>query len=42
MYVAPRTVAGKVFDIWRSPGRFTRNPDLVALPGIYLEPEDLY
>ncbi len=28
----PRTVAHKVFDIWRSPGRFTKNPDIVVLP----------
>ncbi len=33
----PRSVAHKVFDIWRSPGRFTKNPDIIALPsGRYL------
>jgi len=33
----PRSVAHKVVDIWRSPGRFTKNPDIVALPtGRYL------
>lgn len=33
----PRSVAHKVFDIWRSPGRFTKNPDIVSLPtGRYL------
>ncbi|MCY4465237.1 MAG: sialidase family protein [Chloroflexi bacterium] len=32
-----RSVAHKVYDIWRSPGRFTKNPDIVALPsGRYL------
>ena len=32
MYIAPRSVDHKVFEIWRSPGRFTKNPDLIALP----------
>ena len=32
MYIHPRSVADKVFEIWRSPGRFTKNPDLVVLP----------
>ena len=32
MHVHPRSIAHKVFEIWRSPGRFTKNPDLVALP----------
>ncbi len=33
----PRSVTHKVFDIWRSPDRFTKNPDIVALPtGRYL------
>jgi hypothetical protein len=27
-----RSVRAKVFDVWRSPGRFTKNPDLVQLP----------
>ena len=32
-----RSVAQKVFDIWRSPARFTKNPDIVVLPkGRYL------
>ena len=32
MYIPPRSVAHKVFEIWRSPERFTKNPDLIALP----------
>lgn len=37
MHIHTRSVAHKVFDIWRSHGRFTKNPDLVALPsGRYL------
>lgn len=32
MHIHPRSVAHKVFDIWRSPGRFTKNPDIVSLP----------
>ncbi len=32
MHIHPRSVAHKVFDIWRSPGRFTKNPDIVELP----------
>jgi len=37
MLIHPRSVAHKVFDIWRSPGRFTKNPDIVSLPtGRYL------
>ena len=32
MYIPPRSVAHKVYEIWRSPGRFTKNPDLIALP----------
>ena len=37
MLIHTRSVAHKVFDIWRSPGRFTKNPDIVALPsGRYL------
>ncbi len=32
MHIHPRSVAHKVFDIWRSSGRFTKNPDIVALP----------
>jgi len=32
MHIHPRSVAHKVFDIWRSPGRFTKNPDLIRLP----------
>jgi len=27
-----RSVSDKVFEIWRSPGRFTKNPDIVVLP----------
>lgn len=33
MLIHKRSVAYKVFDIWRSPGRFTKNPDIVRLPG---------
>lgn len=32
MLVHTRSVADKVFEVWRSPGRFTKNPDIVALP----------
>ena len=32
MYIHPRSVANKVFEAWRSPGRFTKNPDMVRLP----------
>ena len=27
-----RSVRQKVFEVWRSPGRFTKNPDVIALP----------
>ena len=32
MHIHPRSVAHKVFDVWRNPGRFTKNPDIIALP----------
>ena len=32
MHIHPRSVAHKVFDVWRSPGRFTKNPDIIELP----------
>ena len=32
MYKHPRSVVDKVFTIWPSPGRFTKNPDMVRLP----------
>ena len=32
MQIHPRSIAHKAFDIWRSPGRFTKNPDIIALP----------
>lgn len=32
MLIHPRSVSHKVFDVWRSPGRFTKNPDLIQLP----------
>jgi hypothetical protein len=32
MQIHTRSVAHKVFEVWRSPGRFTKNPDLVQLP----------
>ncbi|HUX88368.1 MAG TPA: sialidase family protein, partial [Chloroflexota bacterium] len=28
----PRSVTDRVFEVWRSPGRFTKNPDVVQLP----------
>src|SRR5580704_13016990 len=28
----PRTLDSRVFSIWRSPGRFTKNPDIIDLP----------
>ena len=31
MYIHTRTVADKVFDAWQSPGRFTKNPDIIRL-----------
>jgi len=37
LLVHTRSLAHKVFDIWRSPGRFTKNPDIIVLPsGRYL------
>jgi hypothetical protein len=32
MYTHSRSVAHRVFDVWRSPDRFTKNPDMVRLP----------
>ena len=32
MLVHTRSVAHKVFEVWRSPGRFTKNPDIIKLP----------
>jgi sialidase-1 len=32
LYRHPRSVADRVFTVWRSPARFTKNPDLVQLP----------
>ena len=35
-YLPMRTLAaepGRVWTAWRSPGRFTKNPDVVQLPG---------
>ena len=32
MHIHSRSIAHKVFDVWRSPGRFTKNPDIIALP----------
>lgn len=32
MHQHPKSVAHKTFDVWRSPGRFTKNPDIVELP----------
>jgi len=28
----PRSVHDRVFEIWRNPGRFTKNPDIIELP----------
>lgn len=28
----PRSVHDRVFDVWRNPGRFTKNPDIIELP----------
>ena len=37
MYIHSRSLSHKVRVIWRSPGRFTKNPDIVSLPtGRYL------
>ena len=37
MRIHTRSLAHKVVDIWRSPARFTKNPDIVVLPtGRYL------
>ncbi len=32
MLIHTRSVADRVFEVWRSPGRFTKNPDIVGLP----------
>ena len=32
MLIHTRSIAHKTFDIWRSPGRFTKNPEIVVLP----------
>ena len=32
MHTHTRSIKDKVFEIWRSPGRFTKNPDIVRLP----------
>ena len=32
MLIHTRSVAHKVFEIWRSSERFTKNPDVVRLP----------
>ena len=29
----PRSVRERGFDVWRNPGRFTKNPDIIELPG---------
>ncbi|MCL2665071.1 MAG: glycoside hydrolase, partial [Defluviitaleaceae bacterium] len=33
LHTHTRSVADKHYDIWRSPGRFTKNPDVVRLSG---------
>ena len=33
MLIHPRSLHDRTYDIWRSPGRFTKNPDLIELPG---------
>ncbi len=32
MLIHTRSLAHRVVDIWRSPGRFTKNPDIIVLP----------
>ena len=32
MKIAEHSLHHTTFDVWRSPGRFTKNPDLVRLP----------
>ncbi|TBL78979.1 sialidase family protein [Paenibacillus thalictri] len=32
MLTHTRSVKHRVFEVWRSPGRFTKNPDLIRLP----------
>ena len=32
MYIHPHSLHDQAFVAWRSPGRFTKNPDLVQLP----------
>ena len=32
MLIHPRSVNDKAFQVWPSPGRFTKNPDLIQLP----------
>lgn len=32
MLIHPRSIYDKVFEVWRSPGRFTKNPDIICLP----------
>lgn len=36
MHTHSRSVAHKVFEVWPSPGRFTKNPDIVRLPNARL------
>ena len=31
MYIHPRSINDKIFAAWRSPGRFTKNPDIIRL-----------
>ena len=32
LYRHPRSINERVFEVWRSPNRFTKNPDLIQLP----------
>lgn len=32
MLIHTRSVADRIFEVWRSPGRFTKNPDIIGLP----------
>ncbi len=32
MHVHPRSFIDRIFTVWRSPKRFTKNPDIVSLP----------
>ena len=31
MYIPPRSLNERIFEVWRSPNRFTKNPDIIQL-----------